>query len=150
LLVGSDVYVAGYQGKAAMLSKAKGDIQWAEKISTSGQLAYGNGNLYLTQSDDTVVALKMASGRRLWENHQLARRQVTAPAVIGDYVAVADFEGYVHLLNQSDGQFADRYSLWCSDGVRNSLFSEERFSEDSTLYVLANSGKITALELDKD
>jgi len=145
LLVGTDIYVADYQGKAVMLDKAKGDIQWAEKISTAGQLAYSNGNLYLTQSDDTVVALKMATGRRLWENNQLARRQVTAPAVIGDYVAVADFEGYVHLLNQSDGQFADRYSLWWSEGVRNSLFSD-----DNTLYILANSGKITALELDKD
>jgi len=150
LLVGSDLYVADYQGKAVMLSKAKGDVQWAEKISTAGQLAYGNGNIYLTQSDDTVVALKMATGRRLWENNQLARRQVTAPAVIGDYVAVADFEGYVHLLNQSDGQFADRYSLWWSKGVRNSLFSDEKSSDGNTLYVLANSGKITALVLDKD
>ncbi len=145
LLVGTDVYVAGYQGKAAMLDKAKGSVQWVEKISSFGEMAYGNGNLYLTQSDDTVVALKMATGRRLWENNQLVNRQVTAPAVIGDYVAVADFDGYIHLLNQSDGQFADRYSLWWSDGVRNSLFSD-----DNTLYVLSNSGKITALELDKD
>jgi len=145
LLIGGDLYIAGYQGKAAMLDKAKGDLQWSEKISSLGQIAYGNGNLYLTQSDDTVVALKMATGRRLWENNQLVRRQVTSPAVIGDYVAVADFDGYIHLLNQSDGQFADRYSLWGSEGVRNGLFGD-----GNILYVLANSGKITAFVLDKN
>jgi outer membrane protein assembly factor BamB len=144
LLVGSDLYLADYQGRAVMLDKAKGTIQWSEKISTASQLAYGDGNLYVTQSDDTVVALKMATGRRLWENSQLARRQLTAPAVIGDYVAVADFDGYVHLLNQSDGQMAARYSLWRSKGVRNALLSN-----DKTLYVLSNRGRLTALELGK-
>lgn len=144
LMIGNDIYVASYQGRAAMLDKNKGDLQWAEKISTSGHLAYGEGNLYLTQSDDTVVALKMATGRRLWENNQLAGRQVGSPAVIGDYVAVADFDGYIHLLNQSDGQFAGRYSLWWTDGVRNALFSN-----NETLYVLSNSGKLTALVIDK-
>jgi len=145
LLLGNDLYVSGYQSNVTLLDKNTGKIQWSEKISTTGQPAYGNGNLYLTQTDDTVVALKMATGRRLWENNQLSRRQLTSPAVIGDYVAVVDFDGYVHLLNQSDGQFADRYSLWFSEGVRNTLFGD-----DNTLYILANSGKLTALVLDKN
>jgi len=144
LVIGSDLYFAGYQGHAVMMDKGKGDVTWSEKISTMGQIAYGNGNLYITQSDDTVVALKMANGRRLWENNLLSHRQVSAPAVIGNYVAVADFDGYIHLLNQDDGQLAGRYSLWFSDGVRNPLQSD-----GDTLYVLANSGRLTALSLEK-
>lgn len=143
VLSGDDIYVASYQGHAAMIDRESGSLQWLEKISATGQLAAGHGNLYITQPDDTVIALKMATGRRLWENNQMLRRHLTSPAVIGNYVAVADFEGYVHLLNAEDGQFASRYSLWCSDGVRNALFSD-----DNTLYVLANSGKLTALILD--
>lgn len=145
LLVGNDLYVSGYQGRVTALEKNTGKILWSEKLSTTGQPAFGNGNLYVTQSDDTVVALKMATGRRLWENNQMSLRQLTAPVVIGDYVAVADFDGYVHLLNQSDGQFADRYSLWHSEGIRNALLSD-----GNTLYILANSGKISALILDQD
>jgi outer membrane protein assembly factor BamB len=160
LLVGDDLYVSGYQGYVSSLAKKTGKIQWSEKLSTTGQPSYGNGNLYVTQSDDTVVALKMATGRHLWENNQFALRQLTAPVVIGNYVAVADFEGYIHLLNQSDGQLADRYSLWFSEGVRNTLLSDEGLSDEglsdeglsdeTAIYVLANSGKITALTLDKD
>ena len=145
LLVGSDLYVSGYQGRVTALEKNTGKIEWSEKLSTTGQPAFGNGNLYLTQSDDTVVALKMATGRRLWENNQMSLRHLSAPVVIGDYVAVADFDGYIHLLNQSDGQFADRYSLWYSEGIRNALLSD-----GNTLYILANSGKISALILDQD
>lgn len=144
VLLGDDLFVASYQGHAAMLDRQRGQLQWLEKMSAMGQLATGHGNLYITQPDDTIVALKLATGRHLWENKQLARRQLTAPAVIGDFVAVADFDGYIHLMNSVDGQFAARYSLWCSDGVRNALFND-----DNTLFVLANSGKLTALILDQ-
>ena len=47
---------------------------------------------------------KAAGGALRWQNDQLARRQPGSPAVIGSHVAVADFDGYVHLLSQADGR----------------------------------------------
>ena len=61
--------------------------------------------------------------------------------MIGNYVAVADKEGYVHLLNQTDGTYAGRYSVG-GDGVRANLLSD-----GDTLYVLTNSGKLYALAI---
>ncbi|HEX6828548.1 MAG TPA: PQQ-binding-like beta-propeller repeat protein, partial [Burkholderiales bacterium] len=35
-------------------------------------------------------------------------RRVTAPRIVGPYVAVGDLEGYVHFLSAEDGSFAAR------------------------------------------
>ena len=144
VLSGSDLYVVSYQGNAALLDRAKGTLNWKTKASASGQIALLHGNLYFTQSDDTVTALKMATGRLLWENKQMSNRQLTSPLAIGDYIAVADLEGYIHLLNAEDGQFAGRYHLWFSDGVRNDMIGD-----GDTLYVLTNGGRLGAYRLEK-
>jgi len=141
VLSGEDLYVANYQSHVSSVNHNNGTITWTEKISTAGQLASGNGNLYLTQSDDTVTAMSMASGRHLWENNQLANRQLTSPAMLGAYVAVADAEGYIHLLNQGDGQFAGRYAF-DDDGVRTPLVSD-----GTTLYALSNDGVLASFRL---
>lgn len=141
LVSGNDLYVGSYQGSIVSLEKMQGRIQWAEKFSAVGQPASAEGNLYLTQSDDAVVAMKMANSRRLWENREMAHRWLTAPVVVGDYVVVADSEGYLHVMRQSDGSFAGREHVG-GDGVRNALLSD-----GETLYVLTNSGKLRAYQL---
>jgi outer membrane protein assembly factor BamB len=39
---------------------------------------------------------------------KLYGRQVSAPVVVGPFVAVGDYQGYVHFLNREDGSFAAR------------------------------------------
>lgn len=112
------------------------------KLSAFGALSAADGNLFLTQSDDSVIALKMATGRRFWENRQLGYRRVTAPVVLGDNVVVADGEGYLHLLNASDGTFVGRERIG-GDGVRNPMLSD-----GETLYVLTNSGRLRAYQIE--
>jgi len=142
LVSGNDLYVASYQGNAVSLEKTRGRLQWEERVSAIGQLASAEGNLYLTQSDDSVVALKMATGRRLWENKDMANRRLTAPVVLGEYVIVADGEGYLHMMRQSDGSFAGRKHLW-SDSVRNPLLSD-----GEKLYLLTDDGNLRAFQLE--
>lgn len=141
LTSGNDMYVGSYQGNVSSLDKQRGRLQWQEGVSVVGSLAADKGNLYLTQEDDTVVALKMATGRRLWENSQMAHRQLTAPVVLGDFIVVGDGEGYLHVLRQSDGSFAGRENAG-GEGFRNALFSD-----GETLYALVNSGKLRAYQL---
>lgn len=76
-----------------------------------------------------------------WENEDLHNRSITAPTTIGNYVAVADYEGYVHLLSQIDGRIIGRTKI-DDDGVRANMLAN-----DGTLYVYGNSGRLTALAL---
>ena len=55
-----------------------------------------------------MKAFKAGSGQLLWSNDQLEYRELNAPLVFSDYVAVADAEGYLHLLDTETGAFVGR------------------------------------------
>jgi outer membrane protein assembly factor BamB len=55
-----------------------------------------------------VHALDKSSGASIWKQDKLSYRRLSAPVVKGGYVAVADVEGYVHVLAREDGSFAGR------------------------------------------
>ena len=44
----------------------------------------------------------------MWRQDGFQRRGLSAPAVIGNHVLVGDREGYLHLLNTSDGRAEGR------------------------------------------
>jgi outer membrane protein assembly factor BamB len=62
----------------------------------------------LTDDRGTVQALDRATGATYWKMDKLYGRQVSAPVVVGRFVAVGDFEGYVHFLHREDGALAAR------------------------------------------
>ena len=71
----------------------------------------------------------------------LLNRAITAPTAVGNYIAVADYEGYVHLLSQIDGRIVGRIQA-DDDGVRANLLAN-----NGRLYVFGNSGRLTAYQL---
>jgi outer membrane protein assembly factor BamB len=141
LLTSTDLLVASYQGAIISVAQGRGQPQWQQKASVIRSMASVDGSVFMVEGNDSVRALSVASGRELWVAEGFSGRRLSAPAVIGNYVAVADKEGYVHLLNQTDGTYAGRYSVG-GDGVRANLLSD-----GDTLYVLTNSGKLYALAI---
>lgn len=102
------VCAVAYQGRVACFDRRNGAPLWARDISSNSGLAMDARNLYLTDDKDAVVAYDKASGRAGWRQDKLARRQVSAPLAFGDWVVVADGEGYVHVLSVEDGSFVAR------------------------------------------
>lgn len=141
LLTSTDVVVASYQGAVVSVAQGRGQPQWQEKASVVRSMASDDGSLYMVEGDDSVRALSLVSGRELWKAEGFSGRRLSAPAVIGSYVAVADKQGYVHLLSQTDGSYVGRYEVG-GDGVRANLLSD-----GATLYVLTGSGKLYALAI---
>ena len=113
---GKDVFVAGFQGRIAMLALDSGQVWWSRDFSAAGGPALGPDNVYATNAAGTVAALRRKDGAPVWEQSALAYRQVTPPAVSGDAVVVADFEGAVHWLDASTGALVGRSSV--GDRVR--------------------------------
>lgn len=140
LVTESDVIVGSYQGAIINVARERGQPQWQEKASVARCMAMGDGSVFIVEGDDSVRALRQSSGREAWKTASLAGRQLTAPAVIGDYVAVGDSEGYVHLLSQLDGSYAGRHKV--GSALRANLLGD-----GDTLYVLTSAGKLYALGL---
>jgi outer membrane protein assembly factor BamB len=71
----------------------------------------------------------------------LQHRSLTAPVYFDQYVAVGDFEGYVHLLSRQDGHIAGRVKV-DSKGIS----TRPRVMND-ILYVYGDGGKLAAYVL---
>ena len=105
---GNDVFVVSYQGRIAMLALDSGQIWWGRELSSNRGLAVDDDTLYVTTADSSVVALRRRDGTPVWTQDSLLRRSVTAPALAGGVLVVADFDGYLHWLDAVSGQLLAR------------------------------------------
>jgi outer membrane protein assembly factor BamB len=62
----------------------------------------------VTTATGEVIALRRRTGVEIWRQNGLRLRRLSAPAIVGTRVAVADFEGYVHWLDIESGAFVAR------------------------------------------
>jgi outer membrane protein assembly factor BamB len=132
------LYVGTYQGRIAAVARGTGSNVWGVDGSTTESLAASDDKLFVSQSDGKLVAYSLTSGEQVWVNEKLLRRGLSGPQVFGNYVAVIDFKGYLHILNQSNGELAARDRA-DSDGVRAPMLTD-----GSTLYVYGNGGDLMA------
>ena len=114
-VAGEDVFVVGFQGRAAMLARTTGQIWWGREQSSHRGLAIDDDALYVATADGVVVALSRRDGSERWRQDVLARRGLSAPAVDGDAIVLADFQGYLHWLDRGTGELLARSS---TDGKR--------------------------------
>lgn len=103
-----EVCAVTYQGRAACFDASNGNSLWARDFSSSVGMDRDSRFAIITDDKDAVQALDVYSGASVWKQDALARRAVSRPLIVGDYVAVGDLEGYVHLLRRDDGSFAAR------------------------------------------
>ncbi len=132
------LFVGTYQGRIAAVARGTGGSVWGVDGSTSENLAASDDKLFVSQSDGKVIAYSLTSGEQLWQNEKLLRRHLSGPQVFGDYVAVVDFKGYMHVLNQSNGELAARDKV-DRKGVRAPMLTD-----GNVLYVYGNGGSLMA------
>lgn len=138
-VVGEEVFVAGYQGRAAMLALDSGQVWWTRDLSSYRGVDVDDEQMYVSTSQGELVALKRRSGVEVWRDASLKFRRLSAPAVAGDYVAVVDLEGYVHWFDRATGALAGRAK---TGGNR---VTNAPLSVNGTLYVLDDDGSIVAM-----
>ena len=141
LLVGDVIYAATYQGRLGAISRGTGRNLWSQDTSSHHAPAHRSGKIYVTGDEDTIQSFRSGNGQQVWTNDQLFLRQTTGPAVLGGTIAVADAEGYLHLLDAEDGHFVGRIKVDGS-GVRAPLLSV-----GNRLIVQANNGSVSAFQI---
>lgn len=141
LLVGPQLFITSYQGQIAALDAQTGQIMFQREASSYVGAAEGYGNLYVSLAEGAVQALDERSATVLWKNDSLLRRQLSAPAALSSYVAVGDFQGYLHILSQVDGRFVYR------DRVDSKGLRAQPIVVDGWMYVYGNGGKLVALTI---
>lgn len=107
-IIGNDVYVVGFQGKVAMVALDSGQIWWSHDASSYRGVALDDEALYVSTAEGDVLALKRRTGVELWRQKALGHRGLSGPAVAGNAVVVADYQGYVHWLDKHTGALIGR------------------------------------------
>jgi outer membrane protein assembly factor BamB len=136
--VGDNVFATGFQGRTAMLALDSGQLWWGHDMSSYRGLAVDADNLYVTQSDGIVVALRQRDGSELWRNSKLKLRRLSTPVLTSTAVAVADFQGYLHWLDKNTGELVAR------ERVAKERVSNAPVAVDDTIVVLTDGGKLAA------
>jgi len=136
---GEEIFVAGFQGRAAMLALESGQIWWTRDLSSYRGVDVDDDQLYVSTSNGELVAMKRRSGAEVWRNDSLKFRSLSAPVAVGDYVAVADLEGYLHFFDRATGALAGRAKTG-GDRVTN-----PPLAVDGTVYVINDAGSLSAL-----
>ena len=135
------LYAASFQGRIIGIDIATGRTLWSEEASSVSGVGTGFGNVYLASSDSQISAHNADNGREVWRVDTLLHRDITAPVAIGSYLAFTDFEGYLHLIAQSDGRFVGRRKIDGS-GARSGVVAE-----GGRLYAMGNKGSLFVLEI---
>lgn len=135
------LYATAYNGTVVGLEAESGRVLWQREASSHTGVAQGYGNAFVSLDTGVIEGVDERSSSTLWSNDQLLHRQPTAPAAFSTYVAVADQQGYVHLLSQVDGRFVARNRV-DSKGVRVAPLVDGGW-----MYVYGNSGKLVALTI---
>ena len=105
---GGAVCSATYQGKVACFDRTNGNLLWAREMSSSAGVDIDAKYVYVTDDTGSVLALDRSSGASVWKQDKLLNRQLTRPFAIGNEVLVADLQGYVHVLRNTDGSLVGR------------------------------------------
>ena len=141
-LQGTELYAASYQGRLVAIDIRSGRRIWQRNVSSVSGVGVGFGNVYVADDDGTVSAfLRNGQGVR-WQNIDLGFRDLSRPTPVSSYVAVVDFEGYLHLLSQVDGDIVGRTKVDSSGARADMLVRGNR------LFVYTNDGTLKAYDVE--
>lgn len=137
-LVGSDLYVTTYRGRLAAIATESGRILWVKEVASATGISYSRTRLALTDREDNLWLVDRRNGATLWRDDSLPRRKLTRPGIVGDYVVVGDFDGYLHWYGVEDGKMAARVRAF-SEG-----FAAPPLVVGDMVYVLSDKGGLSA------
>ncbi len=134
------VYAAAYHGRVVALNLVDGRPFWAREIGSHNGLDVDGSWVYVADDQDRIWGLDRDTGASLWRQDALKYRRLTAPAVLGEYVVVGDFEGWLHWMDVTDGHFVARVQI-----DDEGLLSPPRVV-DNRIYVQGKGGVVAAVE----
>ncbi|AXI03024.1 outer membrane protein assembly factor BamB [Aquirhabdus parva] len=110
LVSGRQLYVVSYQGQLTAMNIDNQQVNWIVDASSLKTPAEGLGNIYVSTAEGKILAIDEQTGKVAWTQDSLAYRGLSNPVVLGRYLVVGDQDGYLHLIEQTEGKIVGRVS----------------------------------------
>ena len=108
VIQGREICSAAFQGRAACYELQSGNQVWAREFSTLTGISVDARYGYLSDDRGSIHSVDRSTGRSLWKMDRLAYRNPSLPLPLDNEIAVADFQGVVHLLARDSGALVGR------------------------------------------
>ncbi|SFC41531.1 Beta-barrel assembly machine subunit BamB [Marinospirillum celere] len=136
--------INSYQGETQALDPFSGRSRWSQDISSFHSPVIHDGQVFIVDEASRIHALDLASGSNLWKQEALFGRQLTEPVILSGLLVVADYQGYIHLIDPETGRVTGRQGFDL-DGIRSTpIVNEDR------LLVHSIRGRLGLFTLKKD
>jgi outer membrane protein assembly factor BamB len=132
---GRQICAVAFQGRAACFDLLKGTPIWGRDVSSVAGLANDRTNLYISDDKSAILAFELNGGGSLWKQDKLYGRYISGPVTTGRFVAVGDYQGYVHFVSRDDGSFVARVA---TDG--SAIISQPQVLNDGILVQTVKGG----------
>lgn len=104
----NQLFAISYSGQLLGIDLASRQVMFVNELASLKSLAVNTKQVIATSLDGKVVAYDRRTGEKLWTSDALAYRKLTNPVMIGNYIAVGDFDGVVHLFDPVTGNIVSR------------------------------------------
>ncbi|MBH0064890.1 outer membrane protein assembly factor BamB [Psychrobacter sp. SZ93C1] len=135
----NQMFAISYSGQLLGIDLASRQVMFVNEQASLKALAVNTQQVIATGLDGKVVAYDRNTGAVLWESEELAYRHLTNPVMIGNYIAVGDLDGVVHLFDPASGKIVSRVE---TKGALNSLQVQ-----GSRLMTQSTSGQVAIWQL---
>jgi len=114
LINGNTIFFGNTRGNFYAINKAIGKLTWqyTTGFAINSSAAAQNGKVFFSDNKQTVYALKEVTGELIWK-FDMANKQAypwrfdyfySSPTLYEDKMIIGGDDGYLHMLNQSDGK----------------------------------------------
>ena len=104
----NELFAISYSGQMVGINLASRQVKFVNELASLKALAVNSQQVIATSLAGQVAAYDRNSGAILWQNDELGYRQLTNPVMIGNYIAVGDLDGVVHLFDSATGNIVSR------------------------------------------
>lgn len=108
VLDNTTLFATSFKGQTLAIDAPSGNPLWSSVHGGAGRVAVGPSIVVVADRSGAVFGLDKLGGSALWQQPALARRNLSGMAIHGDYAVVGDFDGYLHWLDLSNGEFVAR------------------------------------------
>jgi outer membrane protein assembly factor BamB len=136
LIFDDNIYVATYQGRIAVIDLMSGKPKWMHDLSSYTGMAINSDTVFITDAKSHLWAFDRETGQVRFRQTELEARNITAPAIMGNYITVGDAEGYLHWMSKTDGHFVARTR------VNKSAIIAAPVVYNQVLYVVTTDGHL--------
>jgi outer membrane protein assembly factor BamB len=142
VLEGTVLFASSYKGRTMAFEAPTGRPMWAAESGGAGGVSVGSDRLVVSDKAGTVWAIDKYVGTAYWQQPALANRDLGPARIHGNYAVVGDYDGYLHWMRLSDGEFVAR------ERAGRSALSGPPVVVDGLLVVQNVDGDISAWRID--